>query len=101
MTKRRLKKTRAVSLDEVFAKSEKDPRWDAAYAEADLEVRVSLQIAKARKNAGLNQKELAEAIGSAQSGISRIEHGEQNLTLAMLQRIAKAVGQQVIVEFRP
>src|SRR5262249_33128429 len=91
----------SISLDEVFAKSEKDPRWDTAYAEADLEVRLALKIAKLRERAHLNQKQLAKAIGTTQSGVSRIEHGEQNLTIGTLQKIAKAVGSQVFIDFRP
>ena len=55
----------------------------------------------AREKAHLNQKELARAIGTTQSGISRIEHGEQNLTIATLWKIAKAVGSEVVIEFRP
>lgn len=95
------KRGASVPLNEVFAKSEKHPKWAAAYAEADLEVRVALQVAKAREKAHLNQKELAKAIGTTQSGISRIEHGEQNLTMATLQKIAKAVGSEVVIELRP
>lgn len=91
----------SISLNEVFAKSEKDPRWKAAYSEADLEVRLALQIAKARQKAHLNQAELAKAIGTTQSGISRIEHGEQNLTIATLQKIAAAVGSEVVIQLRP
>jgi ribosome-binding protein aMBF1 (putative translation factor) len=96
-----LKRKGSVSLNEVFARSEKDPRWKAAYAQADLEVQLALQIAKAREKAHLNQKELARAIGTTQSGISRIEHGEQNLTIATLQKIAQAVGNKVFIELRP
>ncbi len=36
----------SVSLDEVFAKAEKSPRWQAAYAKADIEVRAAIDIAK-------------------------------------------------------
>ena len=101
MDMKRKKRGASVSLNEVFARSEKDPKWAAAYAEADLEVRVALQIAKAREKAHLNQKQLAKAVGTTQSGISRIEHGEQNLTIATLQKIAKAVGNEVVIELRP
>ena len=38
----------SVSLDEVFAKAEKSPAWKAAYAKADIEVRMAIDIAKAR-----------------------------------------------------
>ncbi|MGQ0568838.1 MAG: helix-turn-helix transcriptional regulator [Armatimonadota bacterium] len=91
----------SVPLDEVFEKTEKDPRWAAAYAQADLEVRLAMQIARARERAHLNQQQLGDAIGTTQSGVSRIERGEQNLTIGTLQKIARAVDSEVIVEFRP
>ena len=90
-----------VPLDELFAESEKDPRWAAAYAKAGVEVRLALQISRIRAKARLNQKQLAEAIGTTQSGISRIEHGEQNLTIGTLRKIAKALDREIHIELRP
>lgn len=81
----------AVPLDEVFAESEKHPRWKEWYAKADLEVRMALQISAARKKAGMTQRQLAEAVGTTQSVISRIEQADQNLTLVTLSRIAAAL----------
>ena len=98
---KRRKEEGNISLNEVFAESEKDPRWKAAYAKADLEVRLALQIEKARERARLNQKDLAKAIGTTQSGISRIEHGEQNLTIGTLRKIAKALHSDIVIELRP
>lgn len=89
-----------VSLDEVFAESEKDPRWAADYARADLEVRLALAISDARRKAKLTQGQLAKAIGTTQSVISRIEHGAQNLTLATLAKIAHALRCEVLVSLR-
>jgi len=87
-----MKKRKAgISLDEVFSGSEKNPGWKAAYAEADIEVRMAVQIAKARERAHLTQGELAKAIGTTQSVISRIERADQNLTLGTLSKIADAL----------
>lgn len=97
---RKAKRKGSVPLDEVFAKSEKDPKWAAVYEQADLEVRLAMQIVKARERAHLNQEQLAEAIGTTQSAVSRIEQGGQNLTIATLQKIAKAVHGRVVVELR-
>lgn len=88
------------SLDEVFAESEKDPRWAAAYAKAGVEVRLALAISDARRKAKLTQGQLAKAIGTTQSVISRIEHGAQNLTLATLSKIAYALRTKLVVSFR-
>lgn len=80
-----------VPLDEVFAEAEKRPRWKELYAKADLEVRMALEISSARKKAGMTQRQLAEAVGTTQSVISRIEQANQNLTLETLSRIAAAL----------
>lgn len=96
-----MKKSKAsVSLDEVFAKSEKDPRWAAAYAKADIEVRLALQIAKARARAKMTQGQLARAIGTTQSVISRIEAGNQNLTVKTLARIAAVLHTTLVIALR-
>lgn len=89
-----------IPLAEVFAESETDPRWEAAYAKANIEVRTALQIAKARERAHLTQNELAQALGTTQSVISRIERADQNITLATLARIAKALRRNLVIHLR-
>lgn len=90
----------SVSLDKVFAAAEKSPEWKAAYAKADIEVRMAIDIAKARERAHLTQNQLAKAIGTTQSAISRIERADQNLTLATLSRIASALRRQLVIQLR-
>ena len=93
-----MKKNKAsVPLDEVFARSEKDPRWKAAYEKAGIEVRLAVQIARARERARLTQGQLAKAIGTTQSVISRIERADQNLTLGTLSKIAGALHNDLVI----
>lgn len=93
-------KKASVPLDGVFARSEKDPRWAAAYAKADIEVRLALQIAKARARAKMTQGQLARAVGTTQSVISRIEAGNQNLTVKTLARIAAVLHTYLVIALR-
>lgn len=96
-----MKKTKAgMSLDEVFAEAENSPKWKVAYAKADVEVRMAIQIAKARERARLTQGQLAKAIGTTQSVISRIERADQNLTLETLSKIAGALKRDLVVQLR-
>lgn len=88
-----------ISLAEVFSPAEKSPAWKAAYAKADVEVRIAVDIAKARERAHLTQTQLAKAIGTTQSVISRIERADQNLTVATLSKIADALHRSLIVQF--
>lgn len=90
----------SVSLDKVFEAAEKSPEWKAAYAKADIEVRMAIDIAKARERARLTQNQLAKAIGTTQSVISRIERADQNLTLATLSKIAEALHRDLVIHFR-
>lgn len=90
----------SVTLDEVFASAEKSPEWKAAYAKADIEVRMAIDIAKARERAHLTQNQLAKAIGTTQSVISRIERADQNLTLATLSKIAAALHRHLVIQLR-
>ena len=71
-------------------------------AEARVNVAVAQLIYAARDKAGLSQAELAERIGTKQSVISRLEDADyEGHSLSMLNRIAKALNQQVQVVMRP
>lgn len=52
-------------------------------------------LIEARSNANMTQQELADKIGTKKSAISRIESGQQNLTIDMLIKISNALGKQV------
>jgi transcriptional regulator with XRE-family HTH domain len=55
-----------------------------------------------REGAGLSQAELARRVGSRQSAISRLERADYDgHSLAMLRRIARAVGCVVEIRVRP
>ena len=49
--------------------------------------RIGTLIREARRHQGLTQNDLAEALGTSQSAVARIEQGNQNLSLDMLARI--------------
>ena len=48
-------KRAGISLDEAFSKSEKDPKWAAAYDKAGIKVRMAIQTAKARRKARMTR----------------------------------------------
>jgi len=64
--------------------------------EATLNARVAQLIYKARKEAGLSQRALANLVGTKQPVIARLEDAEyEGHSLTMLQRIAEALGKKV------
>lgn len=68
--------------------------FDQKYALAKMRLEIALQISQAREKAGLTQKELAHKLRTTQSVVSRIESGNQNLSLDMLYKIAGAIGKK-------
>ncbi|WIY84134.1 UDP-N-acetylglucosamine 1-carboxyvinyltransferase [Propionimicrobium sp. PCR01-08-3] len=54
-------------------------------------------VRDARKQRGLTQNELASLLSTSQSAIHRIESGNQNLSLEMINRIAQALESPLIV----
>ena len=58
------------------------------------------QIIEARIKKGISQKELADKIGTKQSAIARFESGNVNPSLEFLQKIASAMGRNLIVQIK-
>lgn len=58
---------------------------------APLHALTPAQLAELRRDAGLNQRELADAIGISQSYVSHLETGRRtNPTVAVLERFVRA-----------
>ena len=90
---------RGTTLRQYLQGEMKDPEFRRLYEEADIELRVALEITRAREAMNMTQEELAEAIKTKQQTVSRIERGAQNVTIETLDRIAKALGRNLQVRF--
>lgn len=55
-------------------------------------IRIGQRIAELRKQRGISQAQLAEAIGMHQPNIARIENGQYSTSIDVLSRIAEALG---------
>ena len=53
--------------------------------------RIGLRVVRRREDLGLSQKDLAERLQMASSSLSNIEHGERNLTIRTLCKLAEAL----------
>ena len=63
---------------------------------------VAHQIYELRSEAGLSQRELAKLVGTTASVICRLENADYDgHSLAMLRRIADALGKRVQITFLP
>ena len=79
-----------------------DPEYRQALSDARSESQAGRAIYDARTAAGLTQKQLADLIGTNQSVISRLEDADYDRhSLAMLDRIARALNRRVEVRLVP
>lgn len=58
--------------------------------------KVGQLIYRIRQERGLTQKEFAAKLGTSQSAVNRIEHGNQNLSLETLARISDVLNKKII-----
>jgi DNA-binding XRE family transcriptional regulator len=71
-------------------------------AAAEASAQVARRLYQLRIEAGLTQKELARFVGTTPSAISRLESDDyEGHSLALLRRIAGALGKRVDVRFLP
>lgn len=77
--------------DYVAEREARDPSFRKAREAERPRYEFQRALIGARLNAGLTQADLAEAIGTKQSAIARLEGGESNPTLDMMTRLAKAL----------
>lgn len=71
--------------------------FDRVKREFDIEYEVAREVTRARQEAGLTQRQLAEAMGTTQSVISRIERGS-NISIETLDRYVAACGQHLRIQ---
>ena len=75
-----------------------DPGLEVMVAEASINAEVAQLIYEARTKAGLTQKQLAELVGTKQPVIARLEDADyEGHSLSMLQKIARALNQRVVI----
>lgn len=58
--------------------------------------RIGHFISAIREERGITQKELAKTLKTSQSAVARMEKGEQNFSTAMLSKISRVLGRDII-----
>ena len=69
------------------------------YEALEPEYTIMQAMIDARTAEGLTQKELSARSGIAQGDISKLESGNANPSLKTLQRLAKAMGKKLKIDF--
>jgi transcriptional regulator with XRE-family HTH domain len=66
---------------------------------SDIKHKVGQQIREARKAKGLTQMDLGKILGVSKVTINGYEKGKQNLTIETLEKITKALGFELNINF--
>lgn len=84
-----------------LAEQMKDLEFARLYKEEGVKIEFGVQVAKMREQLKMSQIELAKKLNTTQSVISRIEHGNQNLTLETMKKIGTALKGEVVFYIQP
>ena len=77
-----------------------DSELKKEYDALEPEYQIIRAMIEARREIGITQKELAEKTDITQGDISKLENGTSNPSLKTLQRIAKGLGKNLIIDFK-
>lgn len=89
----------AVSLDRILGEHAKNPKTHAAHEEESFFLKIARDIILLREEHQMSQKDLAIAMHTTQQAISRIENGDENLTIKTVFKIAQALQKKPQLKF--
>jgi ribosome-binding protein aMBF1 (putative translation factor) len=90
-----------IPVEDAFKKWRKDPEYVAAYDALEEEFALASALIKARGDADLTQEQVAEAMGTTQAFVARLESGRGLPSTRTLERFAKATRTRLRISFEP
>jgi len=96
-----MEKPKTISLEELKENLLKDEEFRNCVPEMNAEYEVMRAILEARIETDMTQKELAEKSGISQANISRLENGNLNPTIKLLQKLANSMDRHIEIRFVP
>lgn len=87
-----------ISWEKVEESLQKNPAYIQAMQETALEYDLARTIIKARLRKNMTQKDVAIAMDTKQSVISRVENARTVPSLSFLKRLADVLGAKLLVE---
>lgn len=93
--------TRLIDPDELLREELTNPEFRERWERTALARAVAVALVKYRADQKLSQRELAERIGMPKSQVGRLELGEHNPSVEMLQRLAAGMGSRFILAVSP
>ncbi|MEY4723571.1 MAG: hypothetical protein RLZZ324_1084 [Candidatus Parcubacteria bacterium] len=78
----------------------KDPEVKRHYDDLAPAFAVISAIIESRARTGMTQAQLAKKMGTDQSAIARLESGGYNPSIKYLQKVARALGMVLVLQFK-
>lgn len=88
-----------VNFDDFLRTQLINPTVSAGYEEAAFLSQVAMEIVRLREEQQMSQKDLADAMHTTQQAISRIENGDENLTIKTVFKISQALNRKPQIHF--
>ena len=92
------KMKKPTDFEEHLSQELKDLEFKRLFDEYGRQLEISYQILQLRKKKKMSQAQLAKKIGTTQSNVARIEGGQQNFTVGLLDKIAHALGKNLTIK---
>jgi ribosome-binding protein aMBF1 (putative translation factor) len=90
-----------IPVEESFREWRKDPEYVGAYDALEDEFAVASALIKARGDADMTQEQVAQAMGTTQAVVARLESGKTMPSTRTLERFAKATHTRLRIRFEP
>lgn len=88
-------------LDKYIEKRKgRDPEFAKGYESGYQEFLIGILLREARESVGVTQEELATAIQTKKSVISRLENQASDARVSTLRKVAQALGKELVIELR-
>lgn len=75
-----------------------NPEFAEGFEEGYENFRIGAMLKQARLDAGLTQEEVANAIGTRKTAISRLENHVQDVKLSTVEKYVKALGKRIEIK---
>jgi len=90
-----------IPVEEALREWRKDPEYIAAYDALEDEFAVAAALIRARSEADMTQEQVAQAMGTTQAVVARLESGRAMPSTRTLERFAKATHTRLRISFEP
>jgi ribosome-binding protein aMBF1 (putative translation factor) len=90
-----------IPVEASFKEWRKDPKYIAAYEALEGEFALASALIKARADAEMTQEQVAQAMGTTQAVVARLEGGKVLPSTRTLERFAKATRTRLRISFEP